>query len=130
MYKRQGIESLLEDHKTVNVSLDLQAPLIILPLDPHDWDTPCAIIDAGHMSILSDLVPKEKIKEIKELSPEEYDKIDGNEINRLMFDRFQILSQDTQIFVGPDIPVSYTHLDVYKRQVNTNCNSLICITIS
>ncbi|CAI4602875.1 CPI_1c_G0034240.mRNA.1.CDS.1 [Saccharomyces cerevisiae] len=100
---RMGIESLLEDHKTVNVSLDLQAPLIILPLDPHDWDTPCAIIDAGHMSILSDLVPKEKIKEIKELSPEEYDKIDGNEINRLMFDRFQILSQDTQIFVGPDI---------------------------
>ncbi|CAI4045614.1 hypothetical protein SKDZ_12G0190 [Saccharomyces kudriavzevii ZP591] len=108
---RMGIESLLEDHKTVNVSLDLQAPLIILPLDPHDWDTPCAIIDAGHISILSDLVPKEKIKEIKQLSPEEYDKIDGNEINRLMFDRFQLLSQDTQIFVGPDIQSTIGKID-------------------
>lgn len=108
---RMGIESLLEDHKTIDVSLDLQAPLIILPLDPHNWDTPCAIIDAGHISITSDLVPKEKIKEIKQLSPEEYDKIDGNEINRLMFDRFQLLSHNTQIFVGPDIQSTIGKID-------------------
>ncbi|EDO14961.1 hypothetical protein Kpol_388p4 [Vanderwaltozyma polyspora DSM 70294] len=100
---RMGLEALLEEHRTVNINLDLQAPLIILPLDPHSWDTPCAVIDAGHITLLSDLVSKDKIKVIKEMSIEEYDKIDGSEINRLMFDRFQLCSQDTQILIGPDV---------------------------
>ena len=73
-----GIEAILEDHKTVNLNLDLQAPLLIIPLNPHIWDTPCAIVDAGHISISSDLVPKERLK-----------------------------------------AVSYTHLDVYKRQCSS-----------
>lgn len=100
---RMGIESLLEEHRTANVTLDLQAPLIILPLNPHIWDTPCAVIDAGHIALASDLVPKERIEEIKQMSPEEYEEIDESELNGLMFDRFQLYLQDTQILVGPDV---------------------------
>lgn len=100
---RMGIESLLEEHRTANVTLDLQAPLIILPLNPHVWDTPCAVIDAGHIALASDLVPKERIEEIKRMSPEEYEEIGESELNGLMFDRFQLYLQDTQILVGPDV---------------------------
>ncbi|CAD1784077.1 similar to Saccharomyces cerevisiae YLL040C VPS13 Protein of unknown function [Maudiozyma barnettii] len=108
---RMGIESLLDEHKTVDLKLDLQAPLIIIPLNPFSWKTPCALIDAGHISIVSDLVSKEKISEIKEMSPSAYDKIDGSDINRLMFDRFTLRSQNTQILVGPDITDTLDNLN-------------------
>lgn len=111
MQTRMGIESLLEEHKTANITLDLQAPLIILPLNPHVWDTPCAVIDAGHIALMSDLVPKERITKIKQLSPEEYDKIDGSELNKLMFDRFQLYLQDTQILIGPDVRSTISSLN-------------------
>lgn len=100
---RMGIESLLEEHKTANITLDLQAPLIIIPLDPHVWDTPCAVIDAGHIALVSDLVPKQRIEKIRQMSPEEYETIDDVELKGLMFDRFQLYLQNTQILVGPDV---------------------------
>lgn len=112
---RMGIEAILEDHKTVNLNLDLQAPLLIIPLNPHIWDTPCAIVDAGHISISSDLVPKEKLKEMKNLSPEEYEKIDTKELRRLMFDRFQLHLNDTQFLIGPDIRSTISNLHLNER---------------
>ena len=62
---RMGLEYALEEHKTINVKLDLQTPLIILPLDPASVKSPVAILDAGHISVISDLVDKSK-KEYKE----------------------------------------------------------------
>ena len=114
---RMGIESLLDEHKTIDLQLDLQAPLIIIPSDPYSWKTPCCVIDAGHMSIMSELVSKAKIEEIKEMSPSAYDKIDGSEINRLMFDRFIVKSQNTQILIGSDITAT---LDNLKKSSHGN----------
>ena len=59
---RMGLEYALEEHKTINVKLDLQTPLIILPLDPASVKSPVAILDAGHISVISDLVDKSKLK--------------------------------------------------------------------
>ncbi|CCF60631.1 hypothetical protein KAFR_0L00240 [Kazachstania africana CBS 2517] len=117
---RMGIESLLEEHKTININVDLQTPLIILPINPHSWDTPCAIIDAGHISLVSDIVPKEKIKEIKGMSPDQYEKIDTSDINRLMYDRFSIISQDTQILVGPNVQSTLSNI-TQKNNQNDFC---------
>ena len=107
---RMGIESLLDEHKTINVNFDLQAPLLIFPLNPYSWDTPCAVIDTGHISITSDIMPRNAINELKAMSVEEYDKIDASEINRLMFDRYRIVSQDTQILIGPNIQSSINNI--------------------
>ncbi|SJM88351.1 probable Vacuolar protein sorting-associated protein 13 [Zygosaccharomyces bailii] len=108
---RMGLESLLEEHKTANVTLDLQAPLIILPLNPHSWETPCAVVDVGHIFLKSDLVPKEKLDELKQMSPEEYEKIDDSELNKLMFDRYQLCLQDTQMLIGPDVRSTVSSLN-------------------
>lgn len=108
---RMGLESLLEEHKTANITLDLQAPLIILPLNPHSWETPCAVIDVGHIYLKSDLVPKEKINELKQLTPEEYAKIDDSELNKLMFDRYQLYLQDTQMLIGSDVKSTIASLN-------------------
>ncbi|SCU84871.1 LAFA_0D12530g1_1 [Lachancea sp. 'fantastica'] len=113
---RMGLESILEDHKTVNLSLDLQAPLVIIPLDPHKWETPCAVIDAGHISITSDLVPRETLRKYKNLSASEYEKLDSKDIKRLMFDRFKLRLTDTQFLVGPDIRTTISDLKVSERE--------------
>ncbi|CEP60565.1 membrane morphogenesis protein VPS13 LALA0_S01e13828g [Lachancea lanzarotensis] len=113
---RMGLESILEDHKTVNLNLDLQAPLLILPLDPHKWETPCAVIDAGHISITSDLVPRETLRKYKNLSPSEYEKLDSKDLKRLMFDRFKLRLTDTQVLVGPDIRSTISDLKVSERE--------------
>ena len=107
---RMGIESLLDEHKTIDMNFDLQAPLLIFPLNPYSWDTPCAVIDTGHISITSDIMPRGTINELKAMSVEEYDKIDTSEINRLMFDRYRIVSQDTQILIGPNIQSSINNI--------------------
>lgn len=107
---RMGIESLLDEHKTLDLNLDLQAPLIIIPTDPKNWDSPCTIIDTGHISVTSEVIPKDKLEELKQLSVDEYDKIDNEEISRLMYDRFQIVSQDTQFLVGPTIQSTLSSL--------------------
>lgn len=100
---RMGLEAIWEEHKTINAKLDLQAPLIILPLDANSWSSPCAVIDAGHISLISDLADKDKTNNIKNLSQEEYDKIDVEELNRLMYDKFNLHLQDTQVLIGPTI---------------------------
>lgn len=100
---RMGLESILENHKILDLNLDLRAPLIILPTNPSTWDSSCAVIDAGHISVSSQVISRDEVEKIKSLSVEEYNKIDNKEINRLMFDRFKIVLQDTQLLVGPNI---------------------------
>lgn len=98
---RIGLQYALEEHKTINVKLDLQAPLIILPLDPSSWKSPVAILDAGHISVISNLVEKSKIEEIK--SKESYTSEDWNQLKDLMYDKFNLHLQDAQFLVGPTI---------------------------
>lgn len=98
---RLGLQYALEEHKTINVKLDLQAPLIILPLDPTSWKSPVAILDAGHLSVTSDLVDKATIEDIK--SKESYDKKDWSTLETLMYDQFNLHLQDAQFLVGSTI---------------------------
>lgn len=98
---RLGLEYALEEHKTINVKLDLQAPLIILPLEPNNWKSPVAILDAGHISVVSKLVEKSKIEEFKAKSS--YSEKDWKQLNSLMYDTFNLHLQDAQFLVGPTI---------------------------
>lgn len=98
---RLGLQYALEEHKTINVKLDLQAPLVILPLDPTSWKSPVAILDAGHISVTSDLVDKATFEEIK--GKQSYTEDDWNKLNTLMYDRFNLHLQDAQFLVGPTI---------------------------
>ncbi|KAG7665092.1 VPS13 [[Candida] subhashii] len=98
---RMGLEYALEEHKTINVKLDLQAPLVIMPLDPSSFKSPVAILDAGHISVISDLVDKDRIQEVKE--KESYTADDWKTLQDLMYDQFQLTLEDAQFLVGPNI---------------------------
>ncbi|CDK24504.1 unnamed protein product [Kuraishia capsulata CBS 1993] len=99
---RLGLQYAIEEHKTINCKMDLQAPLIIVPLDPTNWSSPVAILDAGHIKVASDLADPKTIEEIEALTTQS-----GSEnlekLNSLMYDRFDLKLEDAQILIGPDV---------------------------
>jgi vacuolar protein sorting-associated protein 13A/C len=98
-----GLQYAFEEHKTMNCRMDLQAPLIILPIDPTKWDSPVGILDAGHISIVSDLISEDKYKEIKNEKKDTYTEDDWNKLNTYMYDKYNLTLKDAQILIGPDI---------------------------
>lgn len=98
-----GLQYAFEEHKTMNCKMDLQAPLIILPLNPTKWDSPVGILDAGHISIVSDLISPDKYEEIKSEKKDAYTEADWNRLNTYMYDKYNLALQDAQILIGPNI---------------------------
>lgn len=111
---RIGLQYALEEHKTINVKLDLQAPLLILPLDPKSWKSPVAIFDAGHLSVTSDLVDKRTIEMFS--TKKNYTEEDWSKLNTLMYDTFKLHLQDAQFLVGPTIKDTMEQLHTKKTK--------------
>lgn len=111
---RLGLQYALEEHKTINVQLDLQAPLIILPLDPTSWKSPVAILDAGHISVNSALADKSVYEEVR--AKESYDDEDWSKLQNLMYDQFNLRLQDTQFLVGPSIKSTMEQLHSQAKE--------------
>jgi len=62
---RAGLEFALTEHKTVDVQLDLQAPLIIVPDSVTTKSSICLILDAGHASVRSNLIDKATLADVQ-----------------------------------------------------------------
>lgn len=100
---RIGLEYALEQHHTVNLKLDMQAPLIVIPLDVNSWSSPCAIIDAGHISAVSHLVGKEVIEEVNKKKAMVYTDSDWKRLESLMYDKFNVQLHNTQFLIGSNV---------------------------
>lgn len=96
---RAGLEFALEEHKTLNAKLDLQAPLIIIPESICDAKSNCLILDAGHVSLTSDLVKKKDIREIHSKQKLQYSNEDYARLESLMYDKFSLKLESTQVRV-------------------------------
>lgn len=96
---RAGLEYALEEHKTLNAKLDLQAPLIIIPESCTRKISNCLIVDAGHISLSSDLVKKELIEEVQKKQAKTYDDDDYATLESLMYDKFLLTLHATQVRV-------------------------------
>ncbi|KAG4305942.1 hypothetical protein PORY_000852 [Pneumocystis oryctolagi] len=97
---RAGLEFALEEHKTVLAKLDLQAPLIIIPQSYVKTNCNCIILDAGHISLESNLVEKEKILEIQSKHNKVYSKEDYSNLKSLMYDKFSLKFESIQLLIG------------------------------
>ncbi|EAQ90313.1 hypothetical protein CHGG_02248 [Chaetomium globosum CBS 148.51] len=100
---RAGLQFALEEHKTVNAKLDLQAPLIIVPEIITSQNTACVIVDAGHISVTSELVDKETSKEVKSKQAQTHTDQDMKRLESLMYDRFLVKLTSTQVLIGPSV---------------------------
>ena len=110
---RAGLEFALTEHKTVNANLDIQAPLIIIPESITSDSALCMILDAGHVSLNSELVDKETLNDIQSKQKKQYSEDDFKQLEGLMYDKFNLKLDSTQLLLGPGI-------DATKEQLNAS----------
>ncbi|KAH8890292.1 vacuolar protein sorting-associated protein 13 [Thozetella sp. PMI_491] len=114
---RAGLEFALEEHKTINAKLDLQAPLIIIPESITTKRSTCLILDAGHISVNSELVDKDTMKEIQSKQNQNYTDEDFKRLQSLMYDRFLVKLTSTQLLIGPSIDETKKQLTARDENV-------------
>ena len=100
---RAGLEFALEEHKTINAKLDLQAPLIIIPESITTKRSTCLILDAGHISVNSELVDKDTTRDVQSKQNQAFTEADFKKLESLMYDRFIVKLTSTQLLIGPSI---------------------------
>ncbi|KAI5287431.1 hypothetical protein KEM54_006005 [Ascosphaera aggregata] len=108
---RAGLEFALQEHKTCNAQFDIQAPLIIVPYSVVQEDPLCLIVDAGHIAVMSELVPKKTYKAIEQKQNEQYNDEDYERLEGLMYDKFVIKLNSTQVLMGRGIDATKAQLD-------------------
>ncbi|KAI0483961.1 vacuolar protein sorting-associated protein 13 [Xylariaceae sp. FL0804] len=107
---RAGLEFALEEHKTINAKLDLQAPLIIIPQSIKTERSTCLILDAGHIAVNSELVDKGTLKQVQDKQHQRYSEEDFKQLESLMYDRFIVKLNSTQVLIGPSIEETKSQL--------------------
>jgi len=115
---RAGLEFGLEEHKTVNANLDMQAPLIIIPESITSKSALCMILDAGHVSLNSELVDKETMNDIQSKHKKQYKEEDFKQLEGLMYDKFNLKLDSTQLLLGPGIEATKAQLNAEKDPKN------------
>ncbi|KAL6309957.1 vacuolar protein sorting-associated protein 13 [Sparassis latifolia] len=100
---RAGLEYALQSHKTIDVQMDLNAPIIIIPEDITTNNCKHLVIDAGHISIESELANKKAIQEIRAKRKQQYTDEDYKHLESMMYDRLTVKLKDAQFVVGNDL---------------------------
>jgi vacuolar protein sorting-associated protein 13A/C len=108
---RAGLEFALTEHKTINAQLDLQAPLIIVPDSVIKKSSNCLILDAGHISVTSELVDKDTLRDIQAKQTHQYTDEDFRKLENLMYDKFNLKLHSTQVLIGPSIEETRAQLE-------------------
>ncbi|KKK20473.1 hypothetical protein ARAM_004467 [Aspergillus rambellii] len=107
---RAGLEFALQEHKKVDVQFDLHAPLIIVPESITHESSLCLIFDAGHVSVNSELVDRQTMRDIQAKQKRQYETGDYKELEHLLYDRFLIKLDSTQVLIGPGIEMTKSQL--------------------
>ncbi|KAK5949277.1 Vacuolar protein sorting-associated protein 13 [Knufia fluminis] len=115
---RAGLEFALEEHKTINANIDLQAPIIIIPERITEESTLCMIVDAGHLSLRSDLIDKDTLRDIQSKRKSQYSDADFKQLEDLMYDKFNLKLESTQVLIGPGIEATRAELDSADHSKN------------
>ncbi|KAG1730516.1 vacuolar protein sorting-associated protein 13, partial [Suillus paluster] len=100
---RAGLEYALQTHKTIDLQLDITAPIIIFPEDVTTLQCSHLVIDAGHIAIKSDLTDKSALREIHAKRNQSYSEDDYKRLESLMYDKVSLKLQAAQVVLGNDL---------------------------
>ncbi|KAI0321342.1 hypothetical protein OF83DRAFT_1274656 [Amylostereum chailletii] len=100
---RAGLEYALQSHKTVDLQVDMNAPIIIIPESVTTPKCTYLLVDAGHIAIESDLVNKDAIKEVHAKRNQQYTDEDYARLEALMYDKFSLRLEAAQFILGNDL---------------------------
>ncbi|GAA5827080.1 hypothetical protein JCM11251_002234 [Rhodosporidiobolus azoricus] len=108
---RAGLEYALQAHKTVDVHLDLNAPIIIIPEDVTTKDCQHIVLDAGHISVESNLADQSALDAVKAKEHQEYQEEDYKRLESLMYDKYYVKLEDAQLLMGPSLQACLDQLE-------------------
>ncbi|KAI9460579.1 hypothetical protein BJY52DRAFT_1117906 [Lactarius psammicola] len=100
---RAGLEYALQTHKTIDLHVDMKAPIIIIPESISTHRCTHLLIDAGHISIESDLASKEAIRQVHLKRAQQYTDDDYARLESLMYDKLNLKLEDAQFVLGGDL---------------------------
>ncbi|TIB10448.1 hypothetical protein E3P92_03204 [Wallemia ichthyophaga] len=102
---RTGFEYAIAQHSTIDLRVDMNAPIIILPQDVTDNNTMHLVLDAGHIAVESDLADKKAIKDVrhKAHAKSDYEESDWKQLEELMYDKFSLQLKRAQLLIGNDL---------------------------
>lgn len=83
--------------------MDLNAPIIIIPEDITNNKCKHLVIDAGHISIESELANKAAIQEINSKRKQSYTDEDYTRLESMMYDRLSVRLESAQFLIGNDL---------------------------
>ncbi|KAG0748282.1 hypothetical protein G6F57_007048 [Rhizopus arrhizus] len=97
---RAGLEFALETHTTIDIDIDMDAPIIFIPESLMNENSPVLVIDAGHINIDSELADTKVVEEIKSKDIRKFDTEDTKKLESLMYDKFNLQLTETKILIG------------------------------
>jgi vacuolar protein sorting-associated protein 13A/C len=115
---RAGLEFALEEHKKVDAQFDVHAPLIIVPESITQPSSLCLIIDAGHASVNSELVDRQAMRDLQSKQKRQYEEEDYKQLEHLLYDRFLIKLDSTQVLIGPGVEATKAQLNANEQSRN------------
>ncbi|KAL1410608.1 Vacuolar protein sorting-associated protein 13 [Vanrija albida] len=115
---RAGLEYALEQHKTLDLHVDMNAPIIIIPMDVTVATSQLVVIDAGHIAVDSKLADKEKLKDVQAKRGRQYSDDDYKQLEDLMYDRMLLSLDSTQLLMGDDFDACMEALNSHGHGAN------------
>ncbi|KAG7099216.1 hypothetical protein E1B28_001083 [Marasmius oreades] len=100
---RAGLEFALQNHKTVDIHVDMNAPIIIVPEDVTTTKCRHLIIDAGHIAIESELADKSAMLSLRHKKDQTYSHDADRHLQTLLYDKFSLNLEAAQFVVGNDL---------------------------
>ncbi|KAI8319824.1 hypothetical protein GQ54DRAFT_264680 [Martensiomyces pterosporus] len=100
---RAGLEYALAKHKTVDVKVDFDAPVFVIPQDVTDPRSEVVVLDTGYLTIESQLVDSATTERIRQKESHVLTAQEMKELESLMYDHFDMRLHSTQLLVGNDL---------------------------
>lgn len=107
---RAGLENALENHKTVDMNVDVKAPIIIVPEDVTTLHGQHMVLDAGRVSVSSVFADKQALAAVRAKQNQQYTAEDFRRLEDLMYDRFIVTLDDAQLLLGTDLDACLNNL--------------------
>ncbi|EIW72804.1 hypothetical protein TREMEDRAFT_25659 [Tremella mesenterica DSM 1558] len=127
---RAGLEYALEQHKTVDIKVDMNAPIIVIPMDVTVKDCQTLVLDAGHIAVESKLADKDQLHDVQSKRGREYNEDDYKQLEDLMYDSFLLRLESTQVLIGNNIESCMQTIEHPSNGVDTELHILERINMS
>ncbi|KAJ3092913.1 hypothetical protein HK102_000456 [Quaeritorhiza haematococci] len=101
---RAGLEYAIEEHKTLDLKIDVDAPIFVFPESVTDRNSTVILVDAGHLLVVSDLLNKEVLRATQQKMLESgTDPTDVRDLTAFLYDRFTLSLSAVQVLVGQNV---------------------------